>query len=96
MVDSQRRCSGTGTSIAFVIYDNIKMSYYLYMEPQAKKLYRSKTDKVFAGICGGMAEYLQMDVTVIRLLWVLAVIFTGIFPGVIIYILAIFIIPVKP
>ena len=33
-----------------------------------KKLYRSVTDKKIAGVCGGLAEYLNVDVTVIRVL----------------------------
>lgn len=60
---------------------------------EQKKLYRSKTNKVFAGVCGGFAEYMNIDVVMIRLIWTLIVIFTGFFPGVLAYILAIFIIP---
>jgi phage shock protein C len=63
---------------------------------QPKKLYRSKTNKVFAGICGGLAEYLNTDVTILRLVWLLIVVFTGIFPGVIVYVLAILVIPEQP
>lgn len=66
------------------------------METQPRKLYRSKKDRVLAGICGGLAEYLQADATIIRLIWALVVLFTGIFPGLIIYIIAIFIIPEQP
>lgn len=62
---------------------------------EPKKLYRSSTNKVFAGICAGVAEYLNVDVSMTRLIWVLAVIFTGVFPGILAYIIAIFIIPVK-
>lgn len=58
-----------------------------------KKLYRSTTNRVFAGVCGGFAEYLNIDATILRVLWVLFVIFTGFFPGVLAYIIAIFIIP---
>ncbi len=60
-----------------------------------KKLYRSGTDKVFAGICGGLAEYFTIDATVLRLGWLLLVIFSGIFPGLIAYALAIILIPRK-
>jgi phage shock protein C len=60
---------------------------------ETKKLYRSKTNKVFAGICGGLGEYLDVDPTVIRLFWLLLVIFSGIFPGVIAYIFAFFLVP---
>ena len=43
----------------------------------AKKLTRSSTDKKIAGVCGGLAEYLDIDSTVIRLIWVLAFFFGG-------------------
>ena len=36
-----------------------------------KKLYLSTRDKKLAGVCGGIAEYFNMDSTIIRLLWVL-------------------------
>lgn len=61
-----------------------------------KKLYRSTTDRFLAGVCGGIAEYFTIDATLLRLFWMLVVIFTGIFPGVIAYILAIFIMPLPP
>ncbi len=61
-----------------------------------KKLYRSETNRMFAGICGGIAEYFSVDATAIRLVWLLIVIFTGVFPGVIAYILALFIVPLRP
>lgn len=65
-------------------------------ETSVKNLYRSDTNKVFAGICGGLGEYWKIDPTVLRLLWILLTVFTGFVPGVIAYILAIFIVPVKP
>lgn len=64
------------------------------MEP--KRLYRSKKNKIFAGICGGLGEFFNVDPTALRLVWLLIVVFTGIFPGVIVYILAVFIIPLHP
>ena len=36
-----------------------------------KRLYRSRIDKRICGVCGGIAEYLEVDPTIIRLLWVL-------------------------
>ncbi len=59
-----------------------------------KKLYRSKTNKKLFGVCGGLAEYFEIDVTVIRLILVLAVIFAGV--GVLAYLIAALIMPVKP
>lgn len=61
-----------------------------------KKLYRSETNKMLTGLCGGIAEYFSVDATAIRLAWLLIVIFTGVFPGVIAYILALFVVPLPP
>lgn len=61
-----------------------------------KRLYRSRENKVFAGVCGGLGDYANVDPVLIRLVWVLIVIFTGFFPGILAYILAIFIVPLKP
>lgn len=47
-----------------------------YRPVYPKRLTRSVTDCKLAGVCGGMAEYWGMDSTVVRLLWVLAVLFT--------------------
>ena len=59
-----------------------------------KKLYRSNTDKKICGVCGGLAEYLGMDSTIVRLILVLAVLFAGV--GVLAYLIAALVIPCKP
>lgn len=59
-----------------------------------KKLYRSRTDKQICGVCGGLAKYLNMDVTVVRLLTVLLVLFAG--GGLLAYIIAAVIMPEEP
>ena len=59
-----------------------------------KKLYRSKTDKKFCGVCGGIAEYLNVDSTIIRLICVFAVLFAGC--GLLAYIVAALVIPQQP
>ena len=59
-----------------------------------KKLYRSVTDKKLAGVCGGVAKYLNMDPTVIRVLWAIISLFA--FIGVVAYIVCAFIIPEEP
>ncbi|MFA5877366.1 PspC domain-containing protein [Patescibacteria group bacterium] len=58
-----------------------------------KHLYKSNTNKVFAGICGGLGEYFDIDPVLLRLIWVLVVIFTGVVPGIVAYIIATFIVP---
>lgn len=60
-----------------------------------KKLFRSKTNRVWAGVLGGLGEYFDVDPVVLRLVFLALVILTGFFPGVIFYILAIFIVPSK-
>ena len=60
-----------------------------------KTLYRSE-NKIIFGICGGVAEYFDIDVTLVRLGTVLALILTGLFPVGLFYVLALLIIPVKP
>ncbi len=59
-----------------------------------QRLFRSQTNKVFAGVCGGLAEYFDVDPVVIRILFVLMVLFGG--TGIVLYIAAIFIVPKKP
>ena len=59
-----------------------------------KKLYRSKSNKKLAGVCGGLAEYLGMDATIIRLIVAALVLFAGC--GLIAYIIAALIIPQNP
>ncbi len=59
-----------------------------------KKLYLSDTDKKICGVCGGIAEYFNIDSTVIRLIFVLLLIFAG--TGVLAYIIAALVIPHRP
>ncbi|EAC6873591.1 PspC domain-containing protein [Listeria monocytogenes] len=56
-----------------------------------KKLYKSSSQKMLAGVCGGIAEYFGIEVTIVRLVWVAATLFLG--SGILLYILAAIIIP---
>lgn len=58
------------------------------MEP--KKLYRSRTNRLICGVCGGLGEYMNIDPTIIRLILVLLA-FTG--TGILAYFIAAIIIP---
>ena len=60
----------------------------------SKKLYRSKTNKKILGVCGGIAEYFEIDATIVRLILVLAVVFAGV--GLLAYLIAALVMPVKP
>ena len=59
-----------------------------------KKLYRSKTDKKIAGICGGLGKYLNIDVTLIRVVWAVVSMCGG--AGLLAYIICAFVIPEEP
>lgn len=61
-----------------------------------KKLYRSNTDKMLCGVLGGFAEYIDVDPTLIRIIYAAVSIFSAGFPGLILYIIAAVIIPQKP
>ena len=62
-----------------------------------KQLMLSTTDKKIAGVCGGIAEYLDVDATIVRLIWVaLSVVPGGLVGGAIAYFLAWIIIPKPP
>ena len=52
-----------------------------------KALTRSRTDRLMAGVCGGLAEWLGWDPTVVRVAYVLISICSAAFPGIIIYLL---------
>ncbi|NLP34028.1 MAG: PspC domain-containing protein [Clostridiales bacterium] len=60
---------------------------------EQKKLYRSSRDKMLCGVCGGVAEYINLDPTVVRLLWVVFSLAGGF--GVLLYIIAAIIMPVN-
>ncbi|SMP45390.1 PspC domain-containing protein [Anoxynatronum buryatiense] len=61
-----------------------------------KRLYLSETDKKWAGVCGGIAEYFAVDPTLVRLIWVVLTIFSVGFGGIIAYLIAMAVIPKPP
>lgn len=58
---------------------------------EQKKLYKSSKNKMICGVCGGVAEYINIDPTVVRLLWVIFGLCAG--TGIVAYIVAAIIIP---
>ncbi len=62
--------------------------------PAKKRLHLSR-DKKIAGVCGGIAEYLDVDPTVVRLVWIILTIFTAFVPGILAYLLAWAVMPRK-
>lgn len=59
-----------------------------------KKLYKSRTDKKICGVCGGIAEYIECDPTIVRL--ITALLALGFGTGILLYLVAALVMPYKP
>jgi phage shock protein C len=64
------------------------------MSEQPKRLYRSRTDSMIAGVCGGLAEYFNIDPTLVRLAFVVVLLLGG--SAVLIYIIMWIVVPLEP
>lgn len=64
------------------------------MDGQSKKLYRSRTDRKIAGVCAGLGEYFNFDPTLVRLLFVLGLVFVG--GTILAYLILMVVIPEEP
>ncbi len=83
------------------IADNSNFCYFCGSRQHAvgiarKRLMRSAIDNKLAGVCGGFAEYLDVDPTIVRLAWILITLFTGLIPGLVTYFIAWMIMPLAP
>jgi phage shock protein C len=61
--------------------------------PSARRLTRSRKHKMIAGVCGGLAEYFVLDVTLVRVAYVIVSILSAAFPGILAYIILMFVMP---
>jgi phage shock protein C len=61
---------------------------------QTRKLYRSRTDRKLAGVCGGLAQYFNADATLIRVLFVVLAVLGG--SGLVLYLAMWIIVPNEP
>ncbi len=64
------------------------------MTVQGQRLSRSGSDRMLAGVCGGLAAYFELDATIVRLVWAGVTAFTAVIPGVLVYLLFVVIVPV--
>jgi phage shock protein C len=65
------------------------------MTQNVKKLYRSRDEQMLAGVCGGLAAYFEVDPTLVRMLFVTAVLL-GLGGTILVYFLMMIIVPVEP
>lgn len=61
-----------------------------------KRLMRPRANRKIAGVCAGLAEYFDLDVTLVRVLWLVITFFTGIIFGTVGYIVAWIVMPEEP
>ena len=64
------------------------------MTTETRRLYRSLRQRMMGGVCGGLGEYLAIDPTLIRVLFILAAIFGG--HGVLLYLILLLLVPIEP
>jgi phage shock protein C len=60
----------------------------------SKRLYRSRNEKMVAGVCGGLADYLDIDPTIIRIIWVVVTLMGG--AGLLAYLVMWIVVPLEP
>lgn len=63
---------------------------------EPKRLYRSKVDRIVAGVCGGFAEYFNIDPTIIRVLWLVILFLSGFWAGLLIYLVCLIVMKDNP
>lgn len=88
--------------LIILILNVIGAVLYLLLAEEGKKkkrkgakLTRSRSNRMIFGVCGGLGEYMGIDPTIVRLIWILITIFSGFLVGVIAYLLAAIVIPEK-
>ncbi len=60
-----------------------------------RPLRRRRSDEKLAGVCSGLAEYLDLDPTLVRVLYIVASLFTGVVPGLVLYLILALVIPAE-
>ncbi|MCC7519121.1 MAG: PspC domain-containing protein [Verrucomicrobiae bacterium] len=61
-----------------------------------KRLYRSREHRIFAGVCGGLAEYFNVDPVIFRVIWACAALFSALIGAALVYGICILAIPLRP
>jgi len=59
-----------------------------------KRLQRSRTEKMLGGVCGGLAEYFNVDPTLVRVIWIAITLLAGV--GILLYIILWLVVPLQP
>jgi len=78
--------------IGAIMYVVLAKERHVHIKPKKGHLYRPRSDRMIAGVCGGLGKYIGMDPTVIRLVWAILLI-PSLGTGLLVYIIAWLIIP---
>ncbi len=89
-------CNACGKTIADDVRFCLHCGNVVGIPPTRKKLMRSRSDRKIGGVCAGLAQYLDLDVALVRILWFFIAFISGIIPGLVAYVLAWIIIPEEP
>jgi phage shock protein C len=90
IVDGSKFCYNCGTKLAA----DAAAPAPSYVPPPAKRLMRSSRDKKIGGVCAGLADYFDLDPTIVRVVWLLSVLFAG--TGFLVYIILWIVLPLAP
>jgi phage shock protein C len=89
-------CNACGKAIA----EDVRFCSYcgnvVGIPAMPKRLMRSRAEKKIAGVCAGLAQYFDLDVTLVRILCLFITFATGVCPGVVTYVLAWIMVPAEP
>ncbi len=66
------------------------------MADQPKRMHRSRSDRKLLGVLGGVADYTALDPSLIRIVYVIVTILTGFVPGIFLYVVMAFVVPMEP
>jgi phage shock protein C len=66
------------------------------LSTEPRRLYRSKVDRIFAGVCSGFADYFSIDPTIVRVLWLVITFLSGIWTGILAYLACLIIMKDNP
>jgi phage shock protein C len=89
IVDGSKFCYNCGSKLASDAPPGTA-----YAPPPARRLMRSSRDKKLGGVCAGLADYFDLDPTIVRVVWLLSVLFAG--TGLLVYIILWIVLPVAP
>ncbi len=64
------------------------------MSTEIKRLYRSRSERMISGVCGGLGDYLSIDPTIIRLIFAITALWGG--AGLIVYLVMMLVVPEEP